>query len=73
MTIIDIRDDVGFIDTIKFKDDAYYSASQIHLNESGQKLSIESVDKSTNVTVFAEYIPNLILALQKAVELGWCK
>lgn len=72
MTTIDIRDDVGFIDTIKFADDNYYRGCQIRLNEDGD-VHIEAHGIDISVYTHALHIPNLILALQKAVQLGWCK
>ncbi len=74
MSVMDIRGNgVGRIDKIVFAEDYGYSTSSvIVLYEKGKTLKLEDSDGDCTQEVLLVDVPNLIKALQKAVELGWC-
>lgn len=71
MSVFDVRGDgVGSITEIVFADVSGYECP--HKIVKCGNSSIELVDEEEGVvTIDGKDIPNLILALQKAVELGW--
>ena len=70
MSVIDIRTGTTKdVDTIIFAEDSYgYGTRLIHV---GGYVQIVDVDKDKESDVRMADIDNLILALQKAKELGW--
>jgi hypothetical protein len=69
MATIDIRDEIGEIDTIVF------SNEQDHCKQIERRGTyIKFVDDGQDYILVSGYdVQNLIKALQKAVELGWTK
>jgi hypothetical protein len=71
MNTYDIRNgDISEIEAIIFGDGTGYDANAIR-NDCGSIEFIQEGDNDDLLTIRAKDIPNLILALQKAVSLGW--
>src|SRR4051812_529419 len=73
MSKFDVRGNgVGNITEIIFSDsDDYCNAISVQQNHSKDKIYLDNNDKETIAELDSKDVPNLILALQKAVELGW--
>lgn len=77
MAAIDIRKEIGNIDTIVFAEKTGNNSSRLSMelqrcSRGADYVAICAEDK-TYVSVRYSDIPNLIKALEKAVELGWDK
>lgn len=79
MKTLDIRDDdTGYVDAIKFADNSTVQATWHDVEEKHygpcEVIIRNDCEKGFNLIVLApDEIPNLIKALNKALELGWNK
>lgn len=73
MSTIDIRNTVFNVNKIEFADTHPEFYKAVSIQSGGRGLHIHQNDSDDEILVFKEDISNLILALQKAIELGWDK